>query len=143
MGNNHDRHGQHVYGSLHKAVRKRWALVVAAGGVFCWRCGKPIPPGSRWDLGHVDEEGRRLGFPDRHPEHVACNRRTMSHLREGLARADRFGGLPDPEPQNEAVRWSRHWDSGRFNPRCPDCRERGSMCERALELAREEVGGAA
>ena len=43
MSSNHDRHGQHRYGSVHKAQRKRWARVVAAGGVACWRCRKPIP----------------------------------------------------------------------------------------------------
>ena len=89
MSSKHDRHGQHVYGSVHKAQRKRWARVVAAGGVWCWRCGKPIDPVSRWDLGHVDEEGRGRGLPVRHPEHRACNRATVTHLREKLGVAQR------------------------------------------------------
>ena len=29
--------------AVHKAERKRWAARVRAGGVSCWRCGKPIP----------------------------------------------------------------------------------------------------
>jgi hypothetical protein len=32
----------------------------------------------------------------------------------------------------EVDRWSRHWDGPRYNPRCPDCRERGSACDVAL-----------
>ena len=44
---NHDRYGQHIYGAVHKAQRKRWARVVAAGGVACWRCGKWIGPAGR------------------------------------------------------------------------------------------------
>jgi hypothetical protein len=118
----------------------------------CWRCGEPIPPGAAADLGHVDEEGRERGLPVRYPEHRRCNRRTLSHLVEkhgSLAAAaagsrpnservgnlpqpkvDRFDGLPDPDPGNSADRWSRHWYGG-FNPRCPDCRERGAACEAA------------
>ena len=57
---NHDRHGQHIYGSVHKAQRKRWARVVAAGGVWCWRCGKPIPPGGlgTWGTSMMRAAGR-------------------------------------------------------------------------------------
>ena len=92
--------------------------MVAAGGVACWRCGKLIDPVGRWDLGHVNEEGRRQGFPERHPEHRACNRATVTHLREKL-RLGKAGedwvriGPPD--------RWSRHW-YGPYTDRCPDCR---------------------
>jgi hypothetical protein len=133
MSGNVDKYGQHRYGSVHRAERGRWDRVVRAGGVCCWRCGKPIPAGSRWDLGHVDDTGRRQGFPARYPEHVGCNRATLPRM---LARARRerpkreldFGGLPDPTPTNGVDRWSQHWDVGRFNPRCPDCRERGAWC---------------
>jgi hypothetical protein len=67
----------HPYGYAHKKVRKRWAPKVRAGKVECWRCGKPIRPGLKWDLGHVDGGGR-------HPEHVHCNRATVSHLKAEL-----------------------------------------------------------
>lgn len=86
MSKNHDRHGQHMYGYTHKLERKRWAAVVRAVGSVCWRCGKLIPPGSRFDLGHVDEDGRARGFPARHPEHRACNRATVTHLKQKLQR---------------------------------------------------------
>jgi hypothetical protein len=85
MSRNHDRYGQHIYGTVHKKERARWVRRVRAGGVVCWRCGDPIPAGARWDLGHVDEDGRRRGYPLRHPEHVSCNRATVSHLKQKLA----------------------------------------------------------
>jgi hypothetical protein len=88
MARSHDRHGQHIYGSIHKAERKRWALRVRAGGVVCWRCGREIPAYAPWDLGHVDGDGRRRGYPLRHPEHRSCNRATMTHLKEQLAKAE-------------------------------------------------------
>ena len=42
----HDRHGQHIYGTVHQKKRKRWIRRVRAGGVVCWRCGDPIGPSS-------------------------------------------------------------------------------------------------
>ena len=88
MSSNHDWAGQHRYGAVHKKERKRWVRRVRAGGVVCWRCGKPIAPTERWDLGHVDEDGRARGFPTRHPEHRSCNRATVTHLKQRLAAAE-------------------------------------------------------
>jgi hypothetical protein len=131
MASNHDVYGQHRYGSVHKAARKAWARMVGRGGVACWRCGGAIAPNERWDLGHVDEEGRRAGYPLRHPEHVGCNRATLTHAKRASGRAkvyrDRFDGLPDPDPDNGAEYWSRHW-YGPFNPRCPECRRLRAPC---------------
>jgi hypothetical protein len=84
----HDRHGQHIYGTVHKKERVQWIRSVGAGGVVCWRCGKPIDPLARWDLGHVDEDGLARGFPTRHPEHRSCNRATVTHLKQRLAAAE-------------------------------------------------------
>jgi len=88
---NHDRYG-HIYGTVHKKERKRWIRRVRAGGVVCWRCGKPIHPLARWDLGHVDEAGLARGYPTRHPEHrhardcpAGGNRATVTHLKQKLA----------------------------------------------------------
>ena len=74
-----------MYGAVHKKERKRWAPRVRAGVVSCWRCGKPIGSTERWDLGHVDEDGRGRGYPLRHPEHRACNRATVTILKQQLA----------------------------------------------------------
>jgi hypothetical protein len=76
----HDRHGQHRHGTGHKKARQRWAPKVRAGKVTCWRCGKPIPLGEKWDLGHVDEDGRERGYPALHPEHIRCNRATLPRM---------------------------------------------------------------
>jgi hypothetical protein len=58
------------YGHDHQRERARWAPLVAAGQVICWRCGYRIPPGSLWDLGHDDQD--RSVY--RGPEHRRCNR---------------------------------------------------------------------
>lgn len=78
MSGKRDRHGNQLYGKVHNAERKRWVKLVARGGVACWRCQKPIPAGSGWDLKHVDEDGRRLGYPYRPPEHMAATVRSRS-----------------------------------------------------------------
>ena len=88
MKRNHDRHGQHIYGSVHKKERKRWIRRVRAGEVVGWRCGDPIDPSARWDLGHVDEDGLARGFPKRHPEYRSCNRATVTILKQRLADAE-------------------------------------------------------
>jgi hypothetical protein len=66
------------YGSRHKALRKRWEPKVAAGVVGCARCGKPIAPGSAWDLGHDDHDRTKYNGP----EHRACNRRPKPRRRQ-------------------------------------------------------------
>jgi len=69
MGSNHDQFGQHRYGSVHKAVRKRFARRMKLGEVFyCWRPTCPTPNESinprSWDLGHVEgaEEIAKYGW---------------------------------------------------------------------------------
>jgi hypothetical protein len=78
------------YGAEHKRMRRRWAPLVEAGGVVCWRCGEPIAPGGPWDLGH--DRGVHRG-----PEHVRCNRS-----------ASRGGPRPEPRRHVE-VAVSRPW----------------------------------
>jgi hypothetical protein len=150
MSSNRDRYGNPMYGSAHKAERKRFAARMKAGEVFhCWRPScltprVPIDP-RKWDLGHVDPE-LRAAFGHRHPEHPQCNRRTVSHLKEKLAgaeggarrgsRTDDVERLPDPTPDNTVTRWSRHW-SGPWNPRCPECRETGEPCADARRFTAE------
>jgi hypothetical protein len=61
------------YGWKHQKLRAGWARVVRSGRAVCVRCGRPILPGSKWDLGHVDGGGH-----DEYagPEHRRCNRAT-------------------------------------------------------------------
>jgi hypothetical protein len=66
------------YGKDHQALRKAWAPKVEAGGVICWRCHKPIQPGTPWDLGHGDGAEREQ---HKGPEHRGkCNRATATHM---------------------------------------------------------------
>jgi hypothetical protein len=161
MSSNHDRHGQHMYGSVHRAVRKRFARRMRAGAVFyCWRpsCPTPdVPIDPRlWDLGHVDPELRHR-FGMRWPEHPSCNRATLTHAKARGEAVPAPSVVPhdcreefdpkrcpecrrrDPDPGNSATRWSRHWAGGHFDPRCPNCRRRGSACDFALKWAREDA----
>ena len=65
------------------------ARVWASGGVvLCARCAEPIPPGGRWDLGHVDGDRSRYNGP----EHVSCNRATVTHTYGRARVGDRAGG---------------------------------------------------
>jgi hypothetical protein len=67
------------YGKPHQQLRARWAKRVATGTVRCWRCGHLIAPGTRWDLGHDDEDRRVY----RGPEHAGCNRGAANRRRAG------------------------------------------------------------
>jgi hypothetical protein len=69
------------YGNEHQKLRKRWTPKVERGDVNCARCGKPIDPGSPWDLGHDDQDRSRYSGP----EHRRCNRGAPSRKRAGAA----------------------------------------------------------
>jgi hypothetical protein len=57
------------YGWDHQQKRAAIAPRVNAGLVNCWRCGRPITPGTPWHLGHDDHD--RTIY--RGPEHQHCN----------------------------------------------------------------------
>jgi hypothetical protein len=42
------------YGSKHQKLRRDYEPLIASGNATCWRCGQPITPGTKWDLGHDD-----------------------------------------------------------------------------------------
>ena len=94
---NHDRYGQHIYGTVHKKERMRWVRRVRAGGVVCWRCGDPIHPwrGGIWAMSV--RTARLAATRLRHPEHRSCNRATVTILKQKLAEAE------------AAPRGSREW----------------------------------
>jgi hypothetical protein len=76
------------YGAAHRKERQRWVPIVERGEATCWRCGKPIIPGTAWDLGH-DDHDRRIY---RGPEHASqCNRRAGSK-KAAAQRSARAGG---------------------------------------------------
>lgn len=86
------------YGWRHQQLRARYAPLVAAGQIACARCGKLIPPGTPWDLGHRDDSGKREYSG---PEHRACNRATAGR-RKTVRQAD-----PAPRPMTD---WSKPSD---------------------------------
>jgi hypothetical protein len=92
------------YGSSHQVVRRRWAKLVAEGGVTCARCGKLIEPGSFWDLGHVDGSNKQLYSG---AEHRACNRATAAHQKQRQQRDE--GWVAKYPHQPFGARWSREW----------------------------------
>jgi hypothetical protein len=70
------------YGGTHRAERRRWAPLVAAGKIRCARCNEFIFSDAPWDLDHLPGGGRV-------PSHRRCNRQTMLHNREPPLRVSR------------------------------------------------------
>lgn len=78
------------YGSReHREAGKTLTVLVAAGKARCWRCNRPIPPGTprgttrgTWQVGHNDAGTRVMG-----PEHTLCNRRAAARKGNRIARA--------------------------------------------------------
>jgi hypothetical protein len=56
------------YDGAHRALRQRWARIIARQPVSCSRCGGPIGPGMAWHLDHTDDRTGYLG-----PSHASCN----------------------------------------------------------------------
>lgn len=74
------------YRSPHyKATRAATQKQVDAGLAHCWRCGRPIPPGSNWHLGHDDHDRRII----RGAEHPACNLKAAARQGALVANANR------------------------------------------------------
>ena len=71
------RHRPTGYGAAHQRLRARFGPLVAAGEVYCARCGRLIPPGAAWDLGHIDGDKTRYTGP----EHQDCNRKAGAQQR--------------------------------------------------------------
>lgn len=73
------------YGTAHQKLRAQVKRDVNAGTAYCWRCTRPILPGTAWDLGHDDEDRTRY----RGPEHARCNRATSSHREANIVDTSR------------------------------------------------------
>lgn len=52
------------YGRQHQALRNKLKPHVASGKANCARCGQPILPTQRWDLGHDDNDRTRYNGPE-------------------------------------------------------------------------------
>lgn len=73
------------YGADHVRRTRVWRRKIDAGGVECWRCGQPIPPGAAFHLGHDDDD--RSVY--RGAEHPLCNTRAAGVKSQKLRRAAR------------------------------------------------------
>ena len=105
------------YGAAHKALRRKWERQIAAGGATCARCGRPIPPGTAWDLGHSDVD--RSVYTG--PEHSKCNRSAGAAKRNRamptqakrpkhqLKQDDPPVYWGPPDDSGRQARWSRVW----------------------------------
>lgn len=71
-----------AYGGPHQAIRR--ALLPYAYGRPCPRCGFPMLPGQKLDLGHTDDRAGYQGI-----EHATCNRRAGQRLAMERRRARR------------------------------------------------------
>lgn len=54
------------YGWPHRKLREQYIPLVKSGKANCWRCGDPIHPDAKWDLGHDDLDRNHY----RGPEHA-------------------------------------------------------------------------
>lgn len=81
------------YGPAHQKLRAEWKLRVDAGGVHCRHLPEClekdtlIHPGSKWDLGHRDDDPSQYTGP----EHIRCNRGTSRIWREIAQNDDSYG----------------------------------------------------
>lgn len=73
------------YGAPYMRLRAAWVRKVNAGGVCCWRCGYEIVPGSKWHLGHDDDDRTVI----RGPEHPRCNLRAAAAKTNEIKRSKR------------------------------------------------------
>lgn len=69
----------------HRNARKHYAAWIATGNGRCWRCGRPITPGSDWHVGHDDLATNVI----RGAEHAACNKTAAARKGNRIAMAKR------------------------------------------------------
>ena len=80
----------------YRRIRANLKREVEAGNGWCWRCGKWLPPGSKWHTGHSDDRTTVMGG-----ECVSCNLGTAASKGARVANANRKArkaGLLPPAP---------------------------------------------
>jgi hypothetical protein len=71
--------------TAHRRLRAELQALVDSGAAACWRCRRPIPPGSRWHVGHSDTD--RTVYMG--PEHPSCNLKAAASKGARIANARR------------------------------------------------------
>lgn len=72
----------------HRAARAAFTVLIATGRGICWRCQRPIPPGTpgrAWNVGHDDDQVDLI----RGPEHTRCNKSAAARKGARIANAQR------------------------------------------------------
>lgn len=77
-----------VYDRDHQTHRADWDHLIQAGHrPVCRRCGDPIEPGQRWQLGHITDLALGGNPKTRKPEHARCNETAGATLGNALRTA--------------------------------------------------------
>jgi hypothetical protein len=69
--------------------------------VDCWRCGRSIQPGARFDVGHLDANAPAT-LDNLLPEHVRCNRSAGGRAGAAITNAMRSPRAPAPPARTGA-----------------------------------------
>src|SRR4051812_32548558 len=99
---------QRGYGAVHQERRRQVAPIVESGRAVCVRCGEPIDPGERWDLGHDDIDRTRYTGP----EHARCNRATAARRQPVV----RVVAIPPDDPERGIFYGPPDSDTGKPRP---------------------------
>ncbi len=83
-------HGKRWTGNRVVKARARWASLLP---LPCTRCGRPVEPGTPWDVDHMVplSAGGSPGWDNQGPAHRSCNRAHGARLRNGSGRG---GSVP-------------------------------------------------
>ncbi|HUG50387.1 MAG TPA: hypothetical protein VLZ78_05260 [Terrimesophilobacter sp.] len=79
-------------------VRRTWKL---GGEVRCWRCGRPIELGMKFDVGHLNPDGGH-SLSNLAAECVPCNRRDGGRMGAAITNARRRRSAPVVRPARPA-----------------------------------------
>lgn len=90
---------QRGYGRTHRHLRAQYVPLVKSGNAICWRCGTPIAPNAKWDLGHDDEDRTKW----KGPEHIG------RECPAGGNRATKARGAKPNPGDGPATDTSRRW----------------------------------
>lgn len=85
------------YGAPHQRLRAKYEPLVRSGKAKCGRCGQPINPDGKWDLGHCDDDRSQYTGP----EHIG------KECPLGGNRATK--GRGKPKPSTPPADTSRQW----------------------------------